>query len=245
MPLRNLIQRITHRSGRGSIIEKDYYLGEGLESFHNQEDLLSEEFRSAYQAAVSAVGDDYQVPQRMRLLGWAGKQACLTNPGLAFVELGTGKGFSMLFVLSYLKDLGFEPDCLLFDTFNQDLSDESKAAGGVSAGTRFYADSFEEVQNRFSVFGSCKVIMGKLPDSLGNVEMPGVGFVHVDLNDGVAEVMALRRLWPLIASGCPIVLDDFANRGRASQQAVVSAFFDELGIPVLSTPQGQGLVIKP
>jgi hypothetical protein len=100
MPLRHLIQRVTHRSYMPPRIESEYYLGEGLESFHNQEDLLSAQFQSAYQAAVLAIGNDYRVPQRMRLLAWAGTYACQINPGLGFVELGTGKGFSMFFLLS-------------------------------------------------------------------------------------------------------------------------------------------------
>lgn len=227
------------------IIESQYYLGEGLESFHNQEDLLSENFVKAHAATVSAIGEDYLVPQRMRLLAWAGKHASVANPGLKFVELGTGKGFSMFFLLSYLKEEGLEPNCWLFDTFEQDLSSEAKERGGVSAGKSFYADSIEKVRNRFSIFESCNVIVGQLPDSLENVDLQGVNFVHVDLNDGAAEVMCLRQIWPIIASGSPIVLDDFANRGRAFQKGVVSAFFDELDITVLSTPQGQGLVIKP
>ena len=71
-----------------------------------------------------------------------------------------------------------------------------------------------------------------------------MGFAHIDLNDGTAEIQSLTALWPKLADGALLVLDDFANRGRQSQREIVLRQFQEWDIPVLSTPQGQGLAIK-
>jgi len=138
---RRLVKRFRYALDRKAVVEPEYYLGEGLESFHSQSDLVEGTFEEAYEAAVSAVGADYGIRQRMRLLSWAGQQAIKAHPRGAFVELGTGRGFSMLFLLNYLRRLNLQPEVFLFDTFHPDLSVAAKRLGARSAGRHFYADS--------------------------------------------------------------------------------------------------------
>lgn len=240
-----MLTRAKYAINRVPITAPEHYLGEGVESFHSQSDLLMADFETAYRSTVAAVGNDFGIPQRMRLLAWAGQQALAANPAACFVEFGTGRGFSMFFLLSYLAQHNLHPQLFMFDTFSADLPAEAKARGATSAGRDFYADSLAEVRERFSGFTGTELVVGSLPESLDRVSLPRVGLAHIDLNDGRAEVETLDRVWPNLESGALVVLDDFANRGRSAQRQEVQSFFKRLALPVLSTPQGQGLAIKP
>lgn len=239
-----MLTRAKYAIDRVPVTRPEHYLGEGVESFHSQSDLLMTDFETAYRSTVAAVGKDFGIPQRMRLLAWAGQQALAANPGTCFVEFGTGRGFSMYFLLSYLAQHNLHPRLFMFDTFSDDLSTEAKLRGATSAGRDFYADSFAQVSERFSGFAGIEFVVGSLPESLDQVSLPSLSLAHVDLNDGPAEVETLQRVWPNLVSGALVILDDFANRGRSAQRREVQSFFLGLGLPVLSTPQGQGLAIK-
>lgn len=238
-------ERILARAKKQSLLLPEYYLGEGIESFHNQRDLLESSFSKAYSGTVSALGVDFEIKQRMRLIAWAGTYASQVNPQGAFVELGTGKGFSMFFLNSYLSGLGLTKEFFLFDSFQSDLPSSAKERGSFSAGSKFYAESFDHVVSLFSHWPETKLVKGWLPSSLRDSDVKDISFLHVDLNDGLIEVECIQSLWPTLRAGTVIVLDDFANGGRESQRATVKAFFDEMTVPVLATPQGQGLVIRP
>ena len=68
--------------------------------------------------------------------------------------------------------------------------------------------------------------------------------LHVDLNDAHAEGLAIRYLYERVVSGGIIVLDDYANLGLEDQYAECNEVFKELGRPILTTPSGQGIVVK-
>jgi hypothetical protein len=58
------------------------------------------------------------------------------------------------------------------------------------------------------------------------------------------EVFGIRHLWPTMPRGAVILLDDYAHVGFEPQHEALQALADEIGFDVLSTPTGQGIVIK-
>lgn len=244
MGIRSQLLRAKSKLTKKPIIEKQYYFGEGLESFHNSSDLLSENFQIAYKFAVLNTETDYSIPQRMLLLGWAAVSSAKANPGGVFVELGSGRGFCMSFMLKFLELNLYKPQTYLFDTFNSELPKSAKSRGAITSGTSYFAENFEKVVQRFQSFESTELIRGELPSTLHVLDQASISFLHIDLNDGIIEAECLDKLWDKILPGSLIVLDDFANRDRNSQRLAIQSVCRKLGVNVLSTPQGQGLIIK-
>lgn len=245
MGIRSQLLRAKSKFTNKPIIEKQYYFGEGLESFHNSSDLLSENFQTAYKFAVINTETDYSIPQRMLLLGWAAESSVKSNPDGVFVELGSGRGFCMSFVLKFLELNLYKPQTYLFDTFENELPISAKSRGAITSGNSYFAENFEKVVQRFKPFTSASLIRGELPYTLHALDKFSISFLHIDLNDGVIEAECLNKLWDRILPGALIVLDDYANRGRNSQRLAIQAVCRKFGVNVLSTPQGQGLIIKP
>ena len=237
--------RVSARLSKRVLVGPEYYLGEGLESFHIQKDILQSDFVESYEETVRVVGVDHQIQQRMRLLAWAGKYAAIKNPDGLFVELGTGRGFSMYFLNTYLRKFGVVPTFKLFDSFQPDLTEQAKGQGAFSAGRQYYAGNFLAVKLMFARWPEIELIQGWLPSSMCELDPRDISLLHIDLNDGNAEAACLEGLWDGLKSGTVVVLDDFSNRGRNSQRQIVDFFFESKSVPVLSTPQGQGLVIVP
>lgn len=245
MSLHHLLHRVTSRWKSTPKIEEEYYLGEGLETFHNSRHLLDKRFTAAYEYAISMTHVDFQVPQRLSLLAWAGYTAFSNFPRGTFVEIGTGKGFCMSFLLKYLEFDGASPESWLFDTFASNLPTDSINRGEIGAGSLYFSNGLENTKTAFRDFQNVNFVEGLLPDSLLTNMPQDISFLHVDLNDSVVEVESLNLLWGSVSPGALIVFDDYANRGRNSQKVALDNYLEKLGIRVLSTPQGQGLAIKP
>tara|TARA_R110000787_G_scaffold107589_9_gene215612 strand:+ start:212 stop:463 length:252 start_codon:yes stop_codon:yes gene_type:complete len=83
-----------------------------------------------------------------------------------------------------------------------------------------------------------------VPDILeGNT--PGrIAFLHIDMNNAVAEIAALEALFDRVSPGGSIVLDDYGWLDYIRQKQAHDAFFAARGYQVLELPTGQGLVIK-
>ena len=71
-----------------------------------------------------------------------------------------------------------------------------------------------------------------------------IALLHVDLNDAAAERGVLEALYPHVAEGAAIILDDYGWDHYKAQREGADAFFAAQGNEVLELPTGQGLVIK-
>jgi hypothetical protein len=203
---------------------------DGITTCHNDSFRETKEFQNAYARAVRAAGWDYGIPYRIHQALWCAKIA-LKVPG-AFVELGTGRGF----VMSSVMTLGIGRQVHLFDTFRPSL------AGGDPS--PHYAVDFDSVAANFAEWPNVTLHPGDLRTTLSTVSLESVAFLHVDMNNAEPEVFGVRRLWPLMPRGAVMLLDDFAYVGFEPQHEAISALADEFGFDVLSTPTGQGIVIK-
>lgn len=218
------------------------YARDGITTRHNASFVEDDQFKYAYKKAVEAAGWDYGVEWRLHQALWAARTS-LNVPG-DFVELGTGRGFIMVGVLHGLGCWPQEGRKLwLFDTFKSGRIDASGQHGSVPS--PHYAASYEDTEGAFSDWENVRLIQGWLPDSLHEQRLESISFLHVDLNHPTAEVESLRLLWDKVNAGGIILLDDYAYRNHQEQHEAMNSLAAELRAHILTTPTGQGIIVKP
>jgi hypothetical protein len=209
---------------------------DGITTVHNDGFRETAEFQRAYARAVRAAGWDYQIPYRVHQALWCAKNA-LRVPG-DFVELGTGRGF---FMSAVIEALGVTRPVHLFDTFLPNAIDGAAQTGAVSP---YYATAFADVARNFSEWPNVTLHQGDVFETLPKADLKAVAFLHVDMNHPAPEIFGIRHLWPLMPTGAMMLLDDYAYVGFEAQHDAVDALAKDLGFNVLSTPTGQGIVVK-
>lgn len=215
--------------------------GDGLSTIQNAAFLSEPAFQAAYNRGVRAAGWDFGVPWRVHVAIWA----ALTTQEIegSIVELGTGRGFVMSAVLSYLDHQCAPKEVWLFDRFSPYEVDQCSGEPKQSKSER-YATDVDTVKRNFSHWPHVNIVQGTLPDSLKGADIPAISFLHIDLNAAEPEVESLIYLWSSITSGGIILLDDYCNRGRNAQHEAMGELGAKLGFNVLSLPTGQGLVFR-
>jgi hypothetical protein len=210
--------------------------GDGITTIHNQGFRKAPEFERAYARAVSAAGWDFDIPYRVHQAIWLAKQALKVEGD--FVELGTGRGFIMSAIL---EATGLTRPVHLFDTFLPHTIVHGQQIGTPSP---HYANVFEEVAANFDQWPSVRLNRGNVFETLPQANIESVAFLHVDMNHADPEVFGIRQLWPRMPSGAVLLMDDYAHASFAAQRGPLDEVAAELGFDVLSTPTGQGIVIK-
>ena len=211
------------------------YSSDGISTVHNPAFLANPRFRQAYARAVKAGGWDYGIQYRVHQALWCAGQALKVEG--AFVELGTGRGF----VMSALLEDGVTRPVHLFDTFLPNDVEEGAQTGAVMP---VYASSVEGVKANFAEWSNVSLHPGDVFETLPAVAIDQVAFLHVDLNYAKAEEFGIRHLWPRMPKGAVMLMDDFAFSGYEANHEALRKLTDELGVAVLTTPTGQGIVIK-
>lgn len=210
-----------------------------IQTPHSTEWAFQEPFRSSYDSAIRRVGEDYRIPWRVQTLVW-GASIAVRLPG-DFVELGTGRGFSMIAVADSIKTVQGEGKTIwCYDTFVK----PSESGLGRGEFENVYASSVEAVEKSFHALRGIHFVVGDVRETLLENVPEEISFLHVDLNDPSTESWAIKLLWRRVVVGGLIILDDFANRGMDETNRVIRQTFHELDSEVLSLPSGQGLVIK-
>jgi hypothetical protein len=175
---------------------------------------------------------------------WAVQQARSVKG--EFVELGVFKGHTTLFTAEYLGFETWDKTWSLYDTFEgipADQIDPGWEQGNKAAyGGTF---SYEEVRDRFAPFANIKVIKGRVPDVLAEDCPEAISFIHMDLNNTIAEIQALDALYDRLTPGGVIVFDDYGWAVAYRQKAAEDQWFAARGLKILQLPTGQGLFIKP
>lgn len=198
-------------------------------------------FVSAHARAVQASGWDYGVPWRVHQHLWCAALARRV-PG-DVVELGTGRGFFMSAVLSAWPDWSESRRSLhLFDTFESGHVQPDGSRG--TSPSPFYARSFEDTCRNFEEWPSVYLHCGDLFETLPVVTLGPIAFLHIDLNHPDPETFGLRLLWERVSPGGVVLLDDYAYAQCERQYEAMNALAAELGSTILSTPTGQGIIVK-
>ncbi|MFZ4671985.1 MAG: TylF/MycF/NovP-related O-methyltransferase, partial [Flavobacterium sp.] len=188
------------------------------------------EFSEAYKIAVGLVGKDLEIPLRIHQALWCGLNSLKIEGDL--VELGCGAGFTFISLLNYfkLKNLDFSNKGIyLFDSFLPVKPDSSgnQSVIGKMRKPDAYANSKDEVKERFKQWPNVKLVDGLLPASINKTidSIRSISFLHVDLNHFQAEISSLEILYEKVSNGGLLLLDDYANPGRDIQRVAHNNFF--------------------
>lgn len=220
------------------------YNQDGLASTHNCDFMKDKLFMESY-ALGKRTGSwgAADIPWRAFVCCWAANKA--KHLAGDFVECGVNKGGYSRAIMHYIDFPSLHKKFHLLDTF-EGLSEkyitEAEKKEGVKPGG--YEECYAEVKETFKDF-NVQIIKGTVPDTLPQVETKKVCYLSIDMNCVAPEIAAAEFFWDKLASGAPLVLDDYGWAGHIEQKRAFDAFAAQRGVQVLSLPTGQGLIFKP
>lgn len=245
--LTNWLGRSLHRCG------VPVYVRDGLASVHDHSFLRDPGFVSSYARGVQACGGvDYELPWRLKVALWCGRQA-LRVPG-DFLECGVNRGFVSSALLHALEWEKQGKMFWLVDSFAgidvEQLTAEEMRRGRAEYNSKslrrgFYEDNPASVLMNFQEWPHARVVQGVLPGCLSLMPLDRIAFVHMDLNSVGPEIQTLESLWCRISCGGIVLVDDYAFFGFAAHKPAYDAFARDRGVEVLQLPTGQGILVKP
>ncbi len=222
------------------------YNQDGLITIHNCDFIDDENFKRAYQKGENL--DSWSkghIEWRVHVLFWAVTRALELEGD--FVECGVNRGGFSRSIVEYvnfnkLKDKKF----YLLDTFEglieEDISDEEKSYG---IDKYKYTECYDEVKKTFSDYKNVVIVKGAIPETLTQVKSEKVSFLSIDMNCVAPEIAAAEFFWNKLVSSAVIVLDDYGWAKHILQKRAFDEFAAKKGVPILSLPTGQGLILKP
>jgi hypothetical protein len=210
-------------------------------------------FNTAYQKAVDmGLAVDPHIEWRAHVVCWAASVGAKLEG--SFVECGVNRGFLSRIIIDYL---GNTPDFFLLDTYQGfDPRYLSKAqADGLKAWHKasgrpgkwqqgMYDDCYDDVVQTFSDSPQVKIVKGTVPDTLPQVVADRIAFLSLDMNCAEPEIAALEYFWPKMLSGAYVVMDDYGHPGHEEQRDAFDKFSYDHGVPLMSLPTGQGMLVK-
>ncbi|OBK45000.1 methyltransferase [Mycobacterium kubicae] len=230
------------------------YAQDGLISVHSHAFINEPKFAAAYARGIAAVGgnDLYQFHWRVHIALWAASIASRLDGD--FIECGVNKGFVSSAVMQYLDWNSLNRDFYLLDTFagiderfittsERESGALSKSAHSLESG--FYVSGADSVRANFAQWPRAILVEGAIPDTLAQVKPRQIAYLHLDMNCATPEIAALTHFWDSLAAGAPVLLDDYAYEGYASQKLAFDEFAQLNRISICALPTGQGLIIKP
>ena len=242
----------------GSIIAKmrglktnKVYDQDGLRSIHNHDFMREFLFCQAYERGCRAASD-YNWHWRVHIGLWA----AFTSSKLAgdFIECGVNRGFLSSAIMEFLDWDSQNKVFYLLDTFEgldlNYVSDEERQCNYIKRNksalkSHFYVRGVESVKANFSQWKNVRIIKGKIPETLSQVEATSVAYLHLDMNCSAPEVAAINYFWNCLLPGAVVLLDDYAYKGYEPQKHAMDLFAKEKHVMIASLPTGQGLLIKP
>lgn len=115
------------------------------------------------------------------------------------------------------------------------------AAGSIKHGE--YDECYEDVGRTFSGF-LVKIIRGVVPVTLPQITASKVAYVSLDMNCAAPELGAAEYLWLRMVHGAIMVLDDYGWLRHAATKKAFDQFAAQKGVPLLSLPTRQGIIVK-
>ena len=160
-----------------------------------------------------------------------------------FIECGVARGFTSRMVMEYLNFGSLKRKFYLIDTYKG--LDPRYFTENDRTRSFFYPDMYEFVKNAFAKFANAVIVKGAVPEVLEKLpKIKNVAFLHIDMNCMIPEIAAAEYFWPKMSKGAIMLLDDYGHQGFDEQRLAFDKFAKEKGVPILSLPTGQGLIIK-
>ena len=253
-PLLRLKRALSHKL---SLILKKYFLlvsantiypyrqDRGLLTNYLSTFLQNPRFLDAYAKGIEIQNHDPKSHNRIHQSIWA-TSISIKNEG-HWVELGTGRGFTMSATLKYHKEKWNQSskNLWLVDTFSPfaiDLPTGTQNQTGAKLAP--YCNDLEKVKGHFKEFHNVHFLQGLVPECLDRLEVEKISFLHIDLNSPKPEIAALSLLWDRLVKGGILLLDDYGGSNRKDQHDAMNDFALKHSFEILQMPSGQGLAIK-
>ena len=226
-----------------------------LTSKTNHDFVFDPRFIGAMQAARDEITAQYggHGLWNFHVLLWCATRA-MQLPG-DIVQCGVFNGTDAAAIVEY-TNFGAYPEKMLYllDTFTgvpeEQWSPEELRNGANSAQHMYKAvgDRYATVAARFKAFPNVRVIQGKVPDTLPQIESQQIAALFLDMNAAAPEKAALEYLWDRVVPGGIVFSDDygfgFKDYGYIAQKQMFDAFAASVGHEVLCLPTGQGIMLK-
>ena len=121
------------------------------------------------------------------------------------------------------------------------------AQGGSLTVATTYPSFSEDLSagNYFKNFPNVKIVQGEIPAILKNLHINKISFLHLDMNNGYAEIESIKFFFPKISIGGLILLDDYSyDEMFRDLKNCWDEYAKENNLSILTLPTGQGLIIK-
>ena len=261
--LKSLIKAFAKTVGIRKTPKPTHFSWDGLTTFQDSSFMNDEAFLDAYNHAMHLIGRNYEWYWRNYIGIKLAEYAFSLSPN--FVECGVGEGWMTISILRYLgKKYSDIPIFTLFDTFSGIdpviVDPQEEEYWGVSAsqkreGYKFYVASVETVRNSIEATAGqnnkATIIQGSIPSTFTDgvidriMQNDRISFLHIDMNNSIPEVAALKQFYPLMLTGGVVLFDDYAYSTLTYQKNAIDKACLEMGVPVpISLPTGQGLLLK-
>jgi O-methyltransferase len=269
-PFRQLIEERDSFMARLKVMEKRATLAEmrlekvesttcynhdGMKLYEKNASFLDDqEFINAYKKGMNSghhIGrprgsqTDIHIEWRVHIACWAAKHA-VRLPG-DFVECGVNTGITSLAVCEFTNFNSTGKSFLLFDTFNGIPEDQMSGAEKpirLKENADMYSECFALALRNFAPYPKAKLIRGKVPDTLTEVPIDRVSYLHIDMNIAAPEVAAMEFFWDKLVTGAVVLLDDYGWQNYNEQYKAMNKFAAKHNVGIATLPTGQGLLIK-
>ncbi|WP_395750199.1 TylF/MycF/NovP-related O-methyltransferase [Prosthecobacter sp.] len=221
------------------------YDSDGMQTLHNHEFLDDPKYQVALARALMADPTLGFMTWRLHVALWAASHA--VRLGGDFVECGVNRGFLASAIMKYLDWNSLDRSFFLFDTF-QGIATELLSSEEINAGrlsfNKQYSDCYKDAVDNFSEFQRVNLIRGRVPESLSSIHIDNVAFLSIDMNSAKADVAAFEFFWPKLAPCAVVLIDDYAYSGFEKTYSSFNDIAQQYGVPILSLPTGQGIMLK-
>ena len=226
------------------------YADDGLISEHIVDFMNEEKFKNAYENGKRTGAIEFHpgdIHFRAYIACWAAKHA-LSLEG-DFVECGVGKGLLSRTIVDYVDFKHVTKKFFLIDTYQgipveQGIESEVKSMKALNT-LHFNTSYLEEVKKTFREYDNVEIIQGQIPEVFSNHAFNRVSYLSIDMNNSIAEAVALEFFWDKLIPGAVVLFDDYAygEQFRAQKEAM-DGFAIKMGYTILTLPTGQGMLIK-
>lgn len=228
------------------------YHGDGLAVWAKNVDFLVDpRFVRAYERAIDSghrfgqQGEKIKIEWRVNTALWAARQAARLEGD--FVECGVNTGILSLAICHYLDFNALDKRFFLFDTFSgipENQQNYGESPENIRQKNKYYFDCFEIAAKNFAPWPKAQLVRGKVPDTLGTVDIDRVCYLSLDMNVAEPELAALTHFWPKLVQGAIVLIDDYGWQTCEQQKAAIDGFARKVDTPVLFLPTGQGIIVK-
>jgi len=240
-----LITKATQWAGYTLVRGPLRYNQDGLATMHNCDFIKDPYFAESYRAGKQTGSwDDEALHWRVYVACWLAERASHLEGDL--IECGVNRGGIARAIVAYLGARLKGRHFYLLDTYqgipDSVLSERESRHRQVFKDN--YTECLQEVMNTFSQFPEVVIVQGLVPSTFHKVDSNTFCFAHIDMNNARSEIAAAEYLWPRLAVGGFMLLDDYGWQINIDQRTAFNRFALERGLTVLALPTGQGLLMK-